>query len=127
MLAALSDSTLLALHALRTRESDDFSIALLDGWATVADVLTFYQERIANESYLRTATERQSLLQLARLIGYELRPGVAAGTYLAFKLDDAPGSPGQSTIDVGAKVQSVPGPGEKSQTFETKKAVQAPA
>ena len=30
------------------------SIALLDAWATVADVLTFYQERIANEGYLRT-------------------------------------------------------------------------
>jgi len=26
-------------------------------WATVGDVLAFYQERLANESYLRTATE----------------------------------------------------------------------
>ena len=50
-----------ALAGLRTRDDDDFSIALLDAWATVADVLTFYQERIANESYLRTATERRSL------------------------------------------------------------------
>ena len=59
------------------RDDDDFSIALLDAWATVADVLTFYQERIANEAYLRTATERLSVLELARLIGYQLRPGVA--------------------------------------------------
>ena len=44
-------------------------------------MLTFYQERIANEAYLRTATERVSLLELARLIDYELRPGVAASTY----------------------------------------------
>src|SRR5437762_1266899 len=101
MLAALSERDFPALRALQTREYDDFSIALLDGWATVADVLTFYQERIANESYLRTATERQSLLQLARLIGYELRPGVAASTYLAFTLDEAPGSPGETAIDVG--------------------------
>ena len=28
--------------------------------------LTFYQERLANESFLRTATERRSLLELAR-------------------------------------------------------------
>ncbi len=34
---------------LSTRELNDPSIALLDAWATVADVLTFYQERIANE------------------------------------------------------------------------------
>src|SRR5262249_51459239 len=75
--------------------------------------------RIANESYLRTATERLSVLELARLIGYELRPGVAATTYLAFTVDDAAGAPPQTTIDAGVKVQSLPGPGETPQTFET--------
>ncbi len=57
-------------RGLTTRASDDPALALLDGWATVADVLTFYQERIANEGYLRTATERRSVLELARLLGY---------------------------------------------------------
>src|SRR5690349_20586566 len=56
MLAGLSTSQLPALRDLHTREGDDLSIALLDAWAMVADILTFYQERIANESYLRTAT-----------------------------------------------------------------------
>ena len=50
MLAALSRES--ALAGLGTRDDDDVSIALLDAWATVADVLTFYGERIANESYL---------------------------------------------------------------------------
>ena len=54
-----------ALAGLTTREGSDPSIALLDAWAVVADVLTFYQERIANEGYLRTATERRSVLELA--------------------------------------------------------------
>ena len=54
------------LRGLTTREANDPAIALLDSWATVADVLTFYQERIANEGYLRTATERRSVLELAR-------------------------------------------------------------
>src|SRR5215813_3936234 len=49
-----------AVPGLQTRGDGDLSIALLDAWACVADNLTFYQERIANESYLRTATERQS-------------------------------------------------------------------
>ena len=88
MLARLSDPDLSELKALKTREDDDFSIALLDAWASVADVLTFYQERIANENYLRTATERNSILQLACLIGYKLRPGVAASVYLAFTVED---------------------------------------
>lgn len=127
LLAALSDASRPALSGLNTRDDDDFSIALLDAWATVADVLTFYQERFANESYLRTATERRSLLELARLIGYELRPGVAASTFLAFTLEDAPGAPGVATIPVGTKVQSVPGPEEKPQTFETTEPIEARA
>jgi hypothetical protein len=119
MLAALSDVNRPALQNLKTRDDDDFSIALLDAAATMADVLTFYQERIANESYLRTATERRSLLELARLIGYELRPGVAASTFLAFTMDETPGAPLETTVNIGTKVQSVPGPDEKPQTFET--------
>src|SRR5262245_27956229 len=71
MLARLSSGGLPALEALTTRQDDDSTIALLDAWATVADVLTFYQERIANELYLRTATERRSVIELARLIGYQ--------------------------------------------------------
>src|SRR5207244_5650921 len=101
MLARLSASDHPALSALRTRDDDDFSIALLDAWATAADVLTFYQERIANESYLRTATERISLIELGQLIGYKMRPGVAASTYLAFTVEDAKGAPGQATVDIG--------------------------
>ena len=140
--ARLSGSQQPALSGLTTREASDFSIALLDSWATVADVLTFYQERIANEAYLRTATERLSVLELARLIGYQLRPGVAASTYLAFTLETAPGALGQAlgagttaqiapesvppiTIFVGTKVQSIPGPGEQAQTFETIQEIEA--
>src|SRR6185369_1195249 len=84
--ARLSGSGQPALNGLTTRDNNDFTIALLDAWAMVGDVLTFYQERIANEAYLRTATERLSVLELARLINYELRPGVAASTYLAFTI-----------------------------------------
>src|SRR4029453_9347438 len=127
LLASLSAERHAPLARLTTRADDDFTIALLDAFATVADVLTFYQERIANEAYLRTATERRSILELARLIGYELRPGVAAETRLAFTVDDAPGAPGRVTIDVGVKVQSVPGQDEKPQTFETVEQIEARA
>jgi predicted phage baseplate assembly protein len=105
------------LQALTTRAKNDFSIALLDGWATVGDVLTFYQERIANEGFLRTATERRSVLELSRLIGYTLRPGVAATAYLAYTLDDNQVEP--VTIAASARSQSIPGPDEQPQFFET--------
>ncbi len=105
------------LRGLTTRSDDDASIALLDAWATVGDVLTFYQERIANEGYLRTATERRSILELARLVGYALRPGVSATVYLAYTLDT--NFTDEVVISPGARSQSIPGPGELPQSFET--------
>ena len=113
------------LAALTTRDLDDPAIALLDAAAVLGDILSFYQERIANEGFLRTAVERRSVLELAREIGYELNPGVAASTYLAF-IVEAPlvpsaalPMPSQIPIVAGQKVQSVPGPGQQPQTFET--------
>lgn len=131
-----------ALRSLTSRADDDFTIALLDAWAMTSDVLTFYQERIANESYLRTATERLSLIELARLIDYRPNPGVAAGVTLAFTVDAPPtsattpsgvqlpvvaGVPQVVEIPAGAKAQSVPQPGETAQTFETGADLQAMA
>ncbi|MGY8706525.1 putative baseplate assembly protein [Bradyrhizobium sp. 18BD] len=132
--AALSSAAFAPLGKLQSRSDDDFTIGLVDAFACAADVLTFYQERIANESYLRTALERVSLQEMGRLIGYRLRPGVAAETWLAFTLETPPtpppklspepgsfvtGVPAQVSIEIGTKVQSVPGPDEKPQTFET--------
>ena len=140
MIAGLTDVDRPRLADLGTRDHDDFSIALLDAWAVTADVLAFYNERLANESYLRTARERTSLQELGRLIGYRLRPGVAAETYLAFALEPPPDVPAAATKDPGSappvtpatvtleeglRVQSIPGPGEKPQTFETVEEVEA--
>jgi len=107
------------LAALTTRAADDPAIALLDACAVVCDVLTFYNERIANEGFLRTATERRSVLELARAIGYELGPGVAAATYLAFTIDASAGAPPLTIVPAGTKVQSTPAQGAQPQTFET--------
>jgi hypothetical protein len=100
---------------LTTRELSDPSIALLDAWATVADVLTFYDERIANEGYLRTATESRSVLELARLVGYRLRSGVSASVYLAFTVTAG----FNGIVPAGARAQSIPAVGQTPQPFET--------
>lgn len=115
------------LQRLKTRLREDPAIALLDAWATVADVLTFYQERIANEGYLRTATERRSIIELARLVGYKLRPGVASSVYLAYTLMLDENSKDEVVIPNGARSQSVPGPGELPQSFETTEDLKARA
>ncbi|MEW9529293.1 putative baseplate assembly protein [Microbispora sp. NPDC049125] len=123
MLATLADR----LPALTVRGTADPAVALLDAWATVADVVNFYQERIAGEGFLRTATERRSVLELARAVGYELRPGVAAAVHLSFTVEDAPGAPGRVVVPAGTQVQSVPGQGEVPRTFETDREIVAVA
>ncbi|WP_155368521.1 putative baseplate assembly protein [Catellatospora vulcania] len=137
--AGLTSADRPALAALTTRAGDDFTMALLDGVASVADVLTFYTERLAQESYLRTATERLSLTELGRLVGYRLRPGVAAATDLAFHVEPPPPAavsaatspfhrvrqPESVPIPAGTPVRSVPGPGEQQQVFETVEPIEA--
>lgn len=114
---------------LTTRQSDDYSITLMELWAVVCDVLTFYQERYANEAYLRTARQRESVGRLARLVDYTLRPGAAALAYLAFTVDKSQAL----QIPVGLRVQSVPGPQKDAspptppQTYETLEMLNADA
>jgi hypothetical protein len=123
MLARLSSSELPGLQGLSTRDDDDFSIALIDAWATVSEVLSFYQEYFANEGLLRTAKERLSVLEHARLIGYQLSPGVAANTHVEFTMDEALAGVDnpvvETTIAAGVKIQSTPGPDETAQLYET--------
>jgi hypothetical protein len=123
LLARLSGADFPVLSGLGTRRDDDWTIGVCDAFAVMADVLTAYQERLANESYLRTATERRSVLELARLIDYQPRPGVAADTWLAFELETVPGQPALSArpvvVPVGTRAQSVPDPDQSAQTFET--------
>lgn len=134
LIAGLSSAKRPQLNRLLTREPGDFTIGLVDAFACAADVLTYYQERTANENWLRTAVDRSSLQELGKLIGYRLRPGVAAETWLAFTLETPPvppanlppepgafvsGVPAALRLARGLKVQSVPGPDEKPQVFET--------
>ncbi len=112
--------TTAGLSGLTTRQSNDFTLALIDAWACVSDVLTFYQEQLAQESYLRTASDPRSLAELGNLVGYQLRPGVAASTNVAFRVSQLPGtSMAAVNLPRGLRLQSIPQQDEHPQTFET--------
>src|SRR5262252_8908139 len=72
-----------ALLQWRARRSDDFGVMLLEMWAYVCDSISFYDEVIADESYVRTASLRPSLRKLVALLGYVPRPAVGATVDLA--------------------------------------------
>jgi hypothetical protein len=108
-------------------EADNWLIALTRSWATVADVLTFYQERLVQEGYLRTAVEERSVHELAGMVAYQPRPGVAGRTWLAIDVSTLKGLP--SALDLPARlvVRSVPPPGAEPQAFETTEPLRAEA
>ncbi|MEU2030792.1 hypothetical protein [Nocardia amamiensis] len=108
-----------AVRALAGQGTDDPGLALLDAFAVVADTVSFYTERFAQESFLRTATEPKSVRHLAVTIGYQPRPGVSATADLAFDVEDAPGAPRTATVPAGTPVRSMPGQDELPQIFET--------
>lgn len=115
------------LAALTTRDETDPTMALLDGWGCVLDVLSFYQERILNEGFLRTATEARSVRELATALGYKPAPATAASAYLAYTVDTTPGMPKKIALAAGAKVLCVPSGGGTPQTYETTASLEARA
>lgn len=60
----------------------DFGNALLQLFAHMGDILSYYQDRVANESFLGTARSRRSIIHHLRLIGYQLTTAAPASTKL---------------------------------------------
>jgi len=96
----------------------DLALQLLEWWAYLGDILTFYNERIANESYLGTAELPASLAGLVALIGYRPRPALGAtGQVAAIRTAARPNEP--LVIAAGAQLANSATPGVPVQTFET--------
>lgn len=105
----------------REGAAGDYHTLLIELWAYLADVLTFYQERIANEAYLPTATQRDSLLRIVDLVDYRPSPGAGAGALLAFTVER-----GKSVvIPAGFRAGNKPDPGKTPAVFETDSAMTA--
>lgn len=63
-------------------DANDFGLALVESFAYMGDLLNYYIDRAANESYLLTATQRESLLNIASMYGYKPAHYVGASTTL---------------------------------------------
>ncbi|HET7110119.1 MAG TPA: putative baseplate assembly protein [Gemmatimonadales bacterium] len=100
-----------------TSESpNDFGIMLIELFAYMGDMLSFYQDRVANEAFLDTAVQRSSVYSIARMLDYRPTGLGSATTTLQFTTPD---SAGIVTIPAGTKVQTVAAPGESPIIFET--------
>lgn len=107
------------LDRLSTRDADDPAIAVIDAFAGSLHILAYSAARLSDDSSILRTTDRDALVYLTRMLGYEPRPALSASTTLAFTVSDLVGGPTQATVHAGTKVASVPGQDEKPQTFET--------
>jgi hypothetical protein len=87
----------------------DFNVAnfgniLVELYAFVGDVLTFYQDNQARESRLLTATQRKNLIALTKLLGFQPSGARAATVDEVFTLAAPPTAP--VTIKKGTHVRT---------------------
>jgi hypothetical protein len=73
------------------RSEADLGMVLLELLAAMADEFSYYQDRIAGESLLGTATQPVSLLRHARLVDYEPAPATVATVDLQLEVSAASG------------------------------------
>ncbi len=102
------------LAVWRPTTDGDLALQIVDWFAIVADILTFYSERIANEAYLGTAVLPESAQRLVSLLGYRPRPGIGAVATLGVIAS----GPGPVVIPDRFQIASKARPGLDSQTFE---------
>lgn len=65
------------------KEFSDFvesslAIMLIENWAFLADTLSFKMDQIANEIFIDTVTDAENAFRLAKLVGFEPQPPIAA-------------------------------------------------
>ena len=108
-----------------SRNPADFGIVLLELFAYVGDLLNYNIDRSTNESFITTASQRNSVLQIAALLGYIPTQRTASAVSLTFQNSTA------SPITVPALTQVATSStlnGETAQIiFETNSAIIVPA
>lgn len=70
-----------------TSSEGDFGVMLVELVAYLGDILSFYGDRLTQESYLATATQRRSILNIAQLLGYVPTQGSPATGTVTFQTD----------------------------------------
>lgn len=106
------------LTAWRPGATGDLAVMMAEWFAYLGDILTFYNERIANEMFLRTAVQPASVQSLIRILGYRPNPGVGASVTLGALLQPAQSFGNLLTLPKGLQFQSKPSAGQTPQIFE---------
>jgi hypothetical protein len=84
---ALLDFIPTRMPAWTERNEADLGMVLVELFSATADNLSYMQDRVANEAFLDTATQRRSVAGHLALIGYQMDDGASAYTWLQFQVN----------------------------------------
>ena len=79
----------------------DAGMMLLEVMSALGDGFAYYQDRIARETYLETASQRRSLRRHARLVDYNIHDGLGASTWLLVLTQNVPDDYIEAGADIG--------------------------
>lgn len=88
---ALLDFSALRYPEWQERSEADFGVMFLEALCSLADDLSYQQDRVLAEASLQTATQRRSVIRMARLVDYEPLPATSATVMLQFDVDSGAG------------------------------------
>jgi len=80
------DGLIQPLSQVELKGRPNWLLGLLESWALIAQVLGFYQERMANEGFLASALREISVREMLAMVGYRPFPGTAGSALSAFLL-----------------------------------------
>ena len=81
-----------------TTDPSDFVALLIDLWSYMGDVLHYYVDRAAGESFLETATQRESVLAIANLLDYVPSGRTSSRTAISLKIGNATATDAQPVL-----------------------------
>jgi hypothetical protein len=123
---SLLDYATQVLPTWTSRSPSDFGVMLVELFAYFGDIISFYQDRIIDEGFLATATQRSSVTAIAQQLGYTPYPATPAGGVVSFAPTVALTSP--FVLPAGTQVVTAFQPAlDAPVVFETTVAVTVPA
>ncbi|NIY68039.1 baseplate J/gp47 family protein [Streptomyces malaysiensis] len=85
-----------------SRSPADFGVVMVELFSYLGDIISFYQDRIQDEAFLATATQRSSVIAIAQQLGYQPHPAIPATGQVAFS--PTPGLVSPVTLEAGTQV-----------------------
>lgn len=88
----------------------DGGIMLTELMSALGDEMAYYQDRVAREAYMETASQRRSIRRHARLVDYTVHDGLGAIAWIDFQLNVGVGN---QSIPAGMRISSISDKGQE--------------